>query len=193
MDFSLVISTFALIFVAELPDKTALASLVLATRYKPLVVFTGAAAAFVIQSLVAICVGGLFSLLPESLVHRVAGALFLLFAVLMWRRNQEKEEESVEKLEAKEERFHRGVWAAFLVVFLAEWGDLTQLSTATLAAKYHDPVSIFIGATLALWAVAALAITLGNRASLFINPALTQRIAAVIFAVLGLALLLGLL
>jgi len=193
MNFSLALSIFGFIFIAELPDKTALASLVLATRYKPLAVFAGAAVAFVIQSLIAVLVGGLFSLLPESIVHRVAGVLFLVFAFFMWRRKDEDAEEKVEGTAPKEENFFRGAWSAFIVVFLAEWGDLTQLATATLQAKYRDPVSVFVGATLALWAVAAIAIVIGNRAGNLLNPKLIKGIAATIFALLGLALLIGIL
>ncbi len=192
MNLSLGFSIFGFIFVAELPDKTALASLVLATRYKPLVVFTEAAVAFMTQSLVAISVGSLVSLLPETLVHRLASLLFLAFAFFMWRRKQEIEEEMPGEKEDKA-GFLRGSWTAFLVVFVAEWGDLTQLATATLEAKYRDPLTIFIGATLALWAVTALAIAIGNRASTFINPGLTQKFAAVIFALIGLILLVGIL
>ena len=193
MNFSLALSIFGFIFIAELPDKTALASLVLATRYKPLAVFAGAAVAFVIQSLIAVLVGGLFSLLPESIVHRVAGVLFLVFAFFMWRRKDEDAEEKVEGTAPKEENFFRGAWSAFIVVFLAEWGDLTQLATATLQAKYRDPVSVFVGATLALWAVAAIAIVIGNRVGNLLNPKLIKGIAATIFALLGLALLIGIL
>ncbi len=193
MNFGLALSIFGFIFVAELPDKTALASLVLATRYKPLVVFTGAALAFVIQSLVAILIGGIFTLLPENIVHRGAGILFIIFAFLMWRRNEEEEEKELKAEERSIEPFYKGAWATFLVVFIAEWGDLTQLATATLVAKFRDPVTVFVGATLALWAVAALAIVIGNRAKAFMNPKITQKIAAAIFVLLGLALLFGLL
>ena len=192
MNIPLALSIFGFIFIAELPDKTALASLVLATRYKPMVVFIGAALAFVIQSLIAILVGGVFALLPESIVHRAAGVLFLVFAFFMWRRSDE-DEEKAEEDKAKNASFLGGVWAAFIVVFLAEWGDLTQLATATLQAQYRDPVTVFVGATLALWAVAGIAIIIGNRAGKIFNPELTKRIAAVIFAGLGLALLIGLL
>lgn len=194
MNFGLAASIFGFIFLAELPDKTALASLVLATRYKPLVVFAGAAAAFVIQSMVAILIGGLFTFLPQEIVHRVAGVLFLIFALFMWRRSDEDEEKEVEKETAgKKDSFFAGVWTTFIVVFLAEWGDLTQLATATLEAQYRDPVTVFVGATLALWAVAGVAIVIGNRAGKLFNPEITKRIAAVIFALLGLALLIGIL
>ncbi len=197
MDFGLALSVFGFIFVAELPDKTALASLVLATRYKPLIVFSGAAVAFVIQTLVAILAGSLFAYLPEAVVHRVAGVLFLIFAFFMWRRKDEDDKELQEDTNAAvshpptKEPFYKGAWTAFLVVFLAEWGDLTQLATATLAAKYRDPLTVGVAATLALWSVTALAIVIGNRAGALFNPRLTQRVAAVIFVVLGLALLFG--
>ncbi len=191
MNLSLALSTFLFIFVAELPDKTALASLALATRYKPLGVFTGAAAALMVQSLIAVTIGGLFALLPADIVHRAAGALFLVFAFFMWRRNEEAEEAKEEAEVKKKATFHSGVWTAFIVVFLAEWGDLTQLATATLAAKYNDPLTIFVGATLALWAVAVIAIVVGNRASLLLNPDVMQKVAAIIFAVLGVLLIVG--
>lgn len=198
MNLGLAASIFGFIFVAELPDKTAIASLVLATRFKPLVVFIGAAAAFVIQSLVAILVGGLFTLLPEPIVHRIAGALFLVFAFFMWRdagKNEDaEEEETIEKeIAGKKQTFWAGTWTTFLVVFLAEWGDLTQLSTAALEAKYRDPITVFVGATLALWAVSAIAIIIGRRVRTIFNPQLTKRIAAVIFALLGVALIIGIL
>lgn len=194
MNFGLAASIFGFIFLAELPDKTALASLVLATRFKPMVVFVGAAAAFVIQSLIAILIGGLFTLLPEAIVHRAAGVLFLVFAFFMWRRSDEEEEKKVEEETAgKKGGFIEGIWTTFMVVFLAEWGDLTQLATATLEAQYRDPVTVFVGATLALWAVAGVAIVIGNRAGKLFNPEITKRIAAVIFAILGIALLIGIL
>ncbi len=195
MDFALALSVFGFIFVAELPDKTAMASMVLATRYEPLVVFIGAALAFVIQVLVAILVGGLFALLPETLVHRGAGILFLVFAFFMWRDNDDDDEDAKEAKSVKVagQKFYQGIWATFSVVFLAEWGDLTQLATATLAAKYNDPISIFVGATLALWAVAGIAIVIGSKASKFLKPEITRRVAIIIFVLLGLALLLGIL
>lgn len=194
MDFAVALSVFGFIFVAELPDKTAMTSMVLATRYKPWVVFTGAALAFVIQVLVAILVGGLFALLPEALVHRGAGVLFLVFAFFMWRANEDDEvAKEAEAVKVAGQRFYQGIWATFSVVFLAEWGDLTQLATATLAAKYNDPISVFVGATLALWAVAGIAIVIGSKASQFLKPEITRRIAIAIFVLLGLALLLGVL
>jgi putative Ca2+/H+ antiporter (TMEM165/GDT1 family) len=184
-------SVFGVVFVAELPDKTALASLVMATRHRPLPVFLGAALALAVQSLVAVLAGHLVSLLPARPVHVGAGLLFLVTAVLMWRRNDE-DEGSVER-DAPALTFRQTAWLVFGVVFVAEWGDLTQLATAALAARYAAPVAVFLGATIALWAVVALAVVVGNRAGRFISPHVTQRIAAAIFALLGVAFVVGLL
>jgi len=186
------LSVFAVIFVAELPDKTALAALVLATRHKPLPVFVGASLALTVQSLIAVTAGRLLSLLPQRYVHIAAGGIFVVSAFLMWRR---KEEEPAHQKsdQPKEEGFWRTLWLVFGVVFIAEWGDLTQFATAALAANYHAPVLVFAAATLALWAVAGIAVFIGHRASKLISPQLTQKIAAVLFLFIGVALLTGLL
>lgn len=184
------LSVFGLVFVAELPDKTALAALVLATRHKPVPVFVGAAAALAIQSLVAVAAGQVLSLLPHRVVHVVAGVVFIGSAVAMWVRREEEDTEK--EASSGGMGFWRAAWVAFMVVFIAEWGDLTQLATAALAARYAAPVAVFVGATAALWAVTAIAAMVGNRAGKYLSPAVTLRIAAVLFAVVGLALIAGL-
>lgn len=185
--WTLFFTVFGLIFAAELPDKTALAALVLATRHRPFPVFLGAGAALAVQSLVAVVAGHLFSLLPHRPVQVAAGLLFLVSAVVMWVRKEESEEE----LEG--DRPSAGFWATtglvFTIVFIAEWGDLTQLATAALAAQYRAPTIVFASATLALWAVTAIAVFVGNHAGKFLDPHLTQRVAAVLFALVGAALL----
>lgn len=187
--YKLFLSVFAVIFVAELPDKTALASLVLATRHRALPVFLGAALALTVQSIIAVAAGGLFSLLPTKVVHVGAGVLFLVSAVFMWRRKDE--DEPATKDSGQQLGFWRALGLVFGVVFVAEWGDLTQIATAGFAARYHAPLTVFCAATAALWAVAAIAVFVGNRAGKLLDPHLTQRIAAVLFAGVGVALLLG--
>ena len=180
---------FATVF-AELPDKTAVAALVLATRHRPLPVFLGTALALVVQSLVAVAAGGVLSLLPPRPVHIAAGLLFLISAIFMWRRKEEHEE-GANAAENSPNDFKRALWKSFLVVFIAEWGDLTQLGTAALAARYKAPVTVFLAASSALCVVAALAVFLGNRLSAIIQPRHTQRAAAVVFVLLGIGLLTG--
>jgi putative Ca2+/H+ antiporter (TMEM165/GDT1 family) len=185
-------TVFAVIFVAELPDKTALAAVVLATRHKPLPVFLGAALALTVQSIVAVAAGGILALLPPRPVHIGAGVLFLVSAVVMWRRNED-EKEAEAKTEATPPTFMRALASTFVVIFIAEWGDLTQLGTAALAARYRSPFVVLAAATLALWAVAGLAVLVGNRAGALLNPEMTKKIAAGVFVLLGIALVAGVL
>ncbi len=192
--WALLTSVFGVIFLAELPDKTALAALVLATRHRPLAVFLGASGALTVQSVVAVAAGHLISLLPARPVHVLAGALFLVSAVLMWRRREEAEEaENGALARAAPPGFWRPAWLVFGVVFIAEWGDLTQLATAALAARYAAPFVVFAGATLGLWAVTGIAVFVGHRAGKLLDPTTTNRVAALVFAAIGVALLAGLL
>jgi Ca2+/H+ antiporter, TMEM165/GDT1 family len=191
--FQLLLSVFGVIFIAELPDKTALAALVLATHYAPLPVFAGAATALTVQSAVAVAAGGLLSLLPGRAVHWGAGLLFLISAIVMWRRTGGGgvDQGKAHQGSAPRSSFRHAFGTVFVVVFIAEWGDLTQLGTAALAAHYRDPLVVFCGATLALWAVAALAVLVGNRAGKLLDPNRTKKVAAVVFALIGVLLLVG--
>jgi Ca2+/H+ antiporter, TMEM165/GDT1 family len=186
MDWALFLSTFVLIFLGELPDKTAFATLLMATKDNPWAIFIGAAAAFVVQSLVAVCFGSLFALLPQEIVKVGSALLFFVFAYLMWAKKDEDDEAGVPH---ERKNFWNSVWKSFVVIFIAEWGDITQLATATLVAKHAKPVIIFVAATLALWSVTGLAIVVGNRAKTAIRAAVLQRIAAIAFALVGIYLL----
>jgi len=187
-------TVFTVVFLLELPDKTALAALLLATRHRPLPIFVGTAAAFTIQSLVAVAAGSLFALLPREPVRIGAGILFLLMALFLVRQNVKKagvkEREDVER---EERRHRRPMLTAFALVFVAEWGDLTQLATAALQARYRDPIVVFVGATLALWTVSAIAITVGNRLGALIPQRPLQFAAAAVMTLAGVALISGLL
>jgi Ca2+/H+ antiporter, TMEM165/GDT1 family len=184
MSLAIAATVFAVIFLSELPDKTALASLLLGSRYRPAWVFAGVAAAFAVHVGLAITAGGLLSLLPHRPLEIVVAALFALGAVLLLRGRHEGGDEHVE-LHGSEPGFWRVAWTGFAVILVAEFGDLTQIATATLAARYHDPLSVGVGAVAALWAVAALAIV-GGRGLLKVMP-LTwiTRIAAGIMLVLA--------
>jgi putative Ca2+/H+ antiporter (TMEM165/GDT1 family) len=187
-------TVFTVIFLLELPDKTALAALLLATRHRPLPVLLGAAAAFVIQSAVAVAAGSLLSLLPREPIRVGAGLLFLVMAALLVRRNFRKEESEEKRAVEQEERRHRRPFVtAFTVVFVAEWGDLTQLATAALQARYQQPVVVFTAATLALWGVSAIAVTLGNRLGAWIPERPLQLAAAGVMVLVAVALITGVL
>ena len=186
MDPTLFLSVFAVIFLAELPDKTSLASLFLATRHKPLPVFLGASLALTLQSVVAVAFGQALSLLPAKPVHMVAGLLFVGCAVAMWRRPID---DAASADRGSPQTFFSVLATSFTIVFVAEWGDLTQIGTAALAARYHSPLVVFAGATLALWSVVAIVVFLGSWAGRSLRPELTKRLAAVVFAFVGVVLL----
>ena len=182
-------SIFAVIFVAELPDKTTLASLVLATRHRAMPVLLGACGALAVQSLIAVAAGSLLSMLPQRIVHIGSGVLFLVSAVVMWVRH---EDEGDIKDDPNAITFGKSLWMAFSVVFVAEWGDLTQIATAGFAARVARPVLVFAAATAALWSVAIIAVSVGNRAGRLLNPDVTRKVASVLFALVGVALIVGL-
>ncbi|WP_225849538.1 TMEM165/GDT1 family protein [Streptomyces sp. HPF1205] len=173
---------FGVIFLAELPDKTALASLMLGTRYRASYVFAGVAAAFVVHVALAIAAGSLLTLLPHRLVQGVVGLLFLGgAAMLLLSRGEEDEEVRAPSSQS----FWKVAGAGFTLILVAEFGDLTQIMTANLAARYGDPVSVAIGAVLGLWAVAALGIFGGQLLMRRVPLRLITKIAAAVMVVLA--------
>ena len=186
MSLTAAVATFLAVLPAELPDKTILACLILSSRYRPSVVFCGAAAAFLAQVVLGVAAGGALSLLPHRIVEACAAAAFLAGAVLLWRQKEEKDEDDED---TGRDGLRSGFWpvfgTAFAVVFLAEFGDLTQFMTISLAARFHDPISVGIGATLALWVAAAGAVTLGWRVLKLIPMHWLTRGAAVVMVILA--------
>jgi putative Ca2+/H+ antiporter (TMEM165/GDT1 family) len=219
VDLTVLAAVFGIVFVAELPDKTALASLVLSTRYRAGFVFIGVAAAFALHVVIAVAAGSVLSLAPRRVVEAIVAVLFLAGAVLLLRRGKEPSDDQhalagspqrqrlPASVSAGGERGADGVgavrtearippagrpagfWTAastsFGVLFVAEFGDLTQIATANLAAKYHDPLTVGIGAVLGLWAVGGLAILGGRQLLRWIPLIWIVRAAALGMTVLG--------
>lgn len=179
MNFAVVAAVFPIIFVGELPDKTMFASLVMATRGRPLAVWLGAAGAFVVHVVIATTIGvALFHLVPHRVLDGIVALLFVAGAVLAIRQaTKVEQEEAIVQKEVTSGR--RVVTTAFIVIFLAEWGDLTQILTANLAAHYHSPLSVGVGAVLAMWAVAGLAVIGGHSILRLVNIKTLRIITAV--------------
>ncbi|WP_055573782.1 TMEM165/GDT1 family protein [Streptomyces prasinopilosus] len=173
---------FGVVFLAELPDKTALAGLVLGTRYRASYVFAGVAAAFAVHVALAVAAGSVLTLLPQQLVSAITGVLFLGGAAVLLFRKDEGEEE-IRKPE--NQSFWKVSGAGFMLILVAEFGDLTQIMTANLAARYDDPLSVGLGAVLALWAVAGLGIVGGKALMKRVPLKLITRIAALLMLGLG--------
>jgi putative Ca2+/H+ antiporter (TMEM165/GDT1 family) len=225
LNLAILATVFGVVFVAELPDKTALASLILGTRYRPIYVFAGVAAAFVVHVVLAVSAGSLLFLLPHRVVQAIVAALFAVGAFLMLRRRDDDEDPEVHGLSEStspagdeppgsdrydgqprggvatltrpvtalvtRDGFWKVAWRSFAVLFVAEFGDLTQLVTANLSARYHDPLAVGVGAVLGLWAVGALAIVGGRQLLRVVPFKWITRVAAVVMIGLAIASLIA--
>jgi Ca2+/H+ antiporter, TMEM165/GDT1 family len=187
MNVTAAVTSYLAVLPAELPDKTVFACVILSSRYRPSSVFIGAAAAFLAQVVLSVAAGGAISLLPHRAVEAVAAAGFLAGAVLLWRHGSGTEND--EEDDVGRDGIRNGFWpvaaTSFAVVFIAEFGDLTQFLTISLAARFHDPLAVGIGATLALWTAAAAAVVVGWRLLKFIPVKWLTRGAALLMLALA--------
>lgn len=175
--------TFGVVFLAELPDKTALAGLMLGTRYRASYVFAGVAAAFTVHVALAVAAGSVLTLLPSRLVDSVVGALFLAGAAVLFFKKDEDEDGGTRT--PANQTFWKVAASGFMLILVAEFGDLTQIMTANLAARYDDPLSVAVGALLALWAVAGLGILGGRTLMKYVPLKLITKVAGALMLALG--------
>ena len=182
MSLSVAAVCFGIIFVAELPDKTMIATIVLASRYPPLPVWIGAALAMVFNTTVAVVAGRLLELLPHRVVEGVVAGLFAAGAIYLLLTGEAEEQDAGAREAARLQSDRRVVLGAFSVIVVAELGDLTQILTANLTARYHDPWAVFAGSATALVAVVGVGVV-GGRALLRVLPLTTiRRVAGLILA-----------
>jgi len=187
-------TAFATVFVLELPDKTMLATVVLSARFRrPLPVWLGAALALTLQMVIASTAGALLDQLPQRPVRLAVAALFTVGAVILWRSRDEGIDEIAQiHRSVDDQRAHLPAWrvsaTVFGVVFLAEWGDLTQLAAGSLAAG-GQALSVFIGAVAAMVTVAAIGVLAGRTLLRVMPEHLLRRVAAGIFLVLAIVAL----
>jgi putative Ca2+/H+ antiporter (TMEM165/GDT1 family) len=159
-----VAAALGLIFIAELGDKTLLTVLLLSTRYRPVPIFLGAAAAFLVHTSIAVAFGQVVAFLPHLWVQWTSAVLFAIFGALLLVRRSEAPDAKSEGSAAQ-----RPFATAFVFIFLAEWGDMTQILTATLVAKasaslgrVEGSLAVFGGATAGLWLGTLLAVVVGT-------------------------------
>jgi len=165
----IVLTVFVIILVAELPDKTMIATLIMGSRYRPVLVWLGATLAFGVHAALAVAVGRLLQLLPHRWVEVVTAVLFAAGAVYLLLVPEKVVEEEGEHEADAARKGLTTVALAFVVIFVGEFGDLTQILTANLAAKYHQPLAVFVGAFAGLASVAALG-AFGGKALLRVLP-----------------------
>ena len=188
MDFTILFTTFGIIFLAELGDKTQLTAMALAVRFPWVKTFIGIAAAFALLNLGAVVLGKiLFDFLPLFWIEMASATMFLFFGVTtLWGKGFDKGEE-----ETQEKRLEgRGaIITSFLMIFLAEMGDKTQLVTASLAAQHDAPLAVFAGSTLALWSVSLLGIFAGRKLIRHVPLAYIHKAAGSLFIIFGVVII----
>lgn len=177
-----ILTAFGLIFLAELPDKTMFASLAMGTRMRPLYVWFGTSSAFIVHVAIAVGAGSLIGLLPDWIVKLVSASLFAFGAFMLLRTGGGDDDEDGGT------KTVTGFWpvysTAFMAVFISEWGDLTQITTANLAAS-NGTWSTAIGSAAALMSVSALALLAGRFIAKRVPLKTVQRIGGL--CMLGLA------
>jgi putative Ca2+/H+ antiporter (TMEM165/GDT1 family) len=197
MDLPVAFASFLLIAPVELPDKTFVATLVLATRGRPLLTWIGVGLAFAVQCVIAVTLGDLLTRLPRQPITLAAGLLFAVGAGVLWRGAGRADSEETDTEAEFAGRGRPGatglrvVGASFVVLFLAEWGDLSQLLTAGLVVRYQHPASVFAGAWLALLLVSGIGAVAGRALLRHVRLTVVRRIGAGVCAVLAGLTLLG--
>jgi putative Ca2+/H+ antiporter (TMEM165/GDT1 family) len=186
MSIEHVLRAFATVFPAELPDKTMIATIVLVARYRrPLAVWLGAVIAFTVHVIVAVAAGSALSLLPDVIVKSVVAAMFLAGAVLLFRAARSAQANVDAAGLIADASTRSAIVGSFGLVVLAEWGDLTQLATASLAATSGDPAGTGIGALVALASVAAIAAGFGRQLVARVPLHRVNYVGATVFAALA--------
>jgi putative Ca2+/H+ antiporter (TMEM165/GDT1 family) len=181
-------------FVLELPDKTMIATVVMSTKAKSRNVAIGASLGFIVQMALAVAAGSLLTLLPRHWKDLVVALLFLGGAAYLLLVSEEEAEEEGEHEAARERRSTtiREIFTAFSVIFIGEFGDLTQIQAANLSAKTHQPIDIFFSSSLALVCVAVLGSYGGNALQRVVPLQKIRFGGGLIFLGLGLYTLYGL-
>lgn len=188
MELSTLLSTFGLIFLAELGDKTQLTAMALALRYPWKRIFIGIAAAFTVLNMAAVLVGRmLFMVLPLFWVTLISALLFLYFGYSTLKNSCVEDDDDGPPPTAAD-----AVRTAFLMIFMAELGDKTQLVTASQAAQHSGSLagmlSVFVASTLALWLVSLIGIFAGKQLVKLIPVCWIHRSAGVMFLLFGLVM-----
>jgi putative Ca2+/H+ antiporter (TMEM165/GDT1 family) len=155
MNVGVFLGIIALMFVIELPDKTFVATIIMAARSRPSSVLLGGSTALVTQMFLAVEAGRLLTLFPVNVKNLIVALFFLGGAAYLLFVPEKKEEERGER---EGDRGRSGsrwkeISTAFTVIFIGEMGDLTQIQAANLSAKTHQPLEVFLASSIALVAV----------------------------------------
>lgn len=178
------IATFGAVFIAEIVgDKLLYTTGVLAARYRTWPIILGMAIAFMAKMGVAVLVGEAVSKLPRMLVASITTISFLSIALVLWRKSDRPRESK------DEHRAHKAAMVSFAAIFFSEWGDVGQVTAATLAAKYHLVLVVWLGAVAAMISKGSLAAFLGAGIRRWIHDRISPKVVR--YVAVSLLLILG--
>lgn len=182
--FVIFFATFGAVFLAEIVgDKLLYTTGVLAARYRTAPIMIGMAAAFMAKMGVAVLIGEAISRLPRLLVAAITAASFLSIAFVLWKKSDRPRESK------ESHRAHKAAMVSFAAIFFSEWGDVGQITAATLAAKYHAALIVWFGAVAAMITKGSLAAFLGAgiRRGIHdrVSPKIVRYVAVSLLLILG--------
>jgi putative Ca2+/H+ antiporter (TMEM165/GDT1 family) len=155
--FAIFLATYVAVFMAEIVgDKLLYTTGLLATRYKTLPILCGMAMAFMLKMAVAVLVGHLIATLPRWLVASITAINFFAIAVVIWRKKDKRE------VSEKNYKTYQAALVAFAAIFFSEWGDVGQITAATMAARFNSPLAVWLGAVAAMVTKGTLASFIGG-------------------------------
>jgi Ca2+/H+ antiporter, TMEM165/GDT1 family len=174
-------TSFLLIFAAEIGDKSQLVCMVMAARHRAFPVMVGSALAFAVLNTLAVVFGAaLANWIPEAMTYAIVAVLFLIFGIQAMRVEEEPHRECASPPSG------RGIFlATFALIFVAEFGDKTQLAVVGLSST-SIPLAVWVGATTALILTSALGIWAGCTVLQRIPIKLLHRVSGVFFIILAL-------
>ena len=182
----ILIATYAAVFVAEIVgDKLLYTTGVLATRYRTVPLIMGMLTAFMGKMAVAVAVGSTISKLPPMLVAAVTSLSFISVAIVLWRKPVGRTKEEMDR------KYAKAAMVSFAAIFFSEWGDVGQITAATMAARFGAPFMVWAGAVSAMVTKGALAASVGAGVRQWLVARIPPR--AVRYAGVSALLLLGLL
>jgi putative Ca2+/H+ antiporter (TMEM165/GDT1 family) len=180
------LATYAAVFVAEIVgDKLLYTTGVLATRYRTVPIIMGMLVAFMGKMAVAVAVGSAISKLPPPLVAAVTSLSFISVAIVLWRKPVGRTKEEIDR------KYAKAAMVSFAAIFLSEWGDVGQITAATMAARFGAPLIVWAGAVSAMVTKGVLAASVGAGVRQWLVARIPPR--AVRYAGVSALLLLGLL
>lgn len=180
---SLLLATYGTVLFAEmLGDKSIYTIGSLTTRFDYRFVLAGISLAFAGKMLAAVLVGHAIAQLPPALIAGVSAATFFATALVIWFRSPEQRISA----QAPAPRWRRAVVVSFAAIFVTEWADVGQIAAATLAARYQEPLLVWLGATAALMTKGVLAVTLGVELRKRVSPRYVRYGAVTLCLALGL-------